>query len=354
MFDNRFLKIPRDSKYNFDKNKFLRLDANERIIPFSNIDYKFIKRSITSYNLQAYPTNRETVVKLIGKREKISINQISITPGADSVLKYVFELISHKKGGVLSVYPTYGMIDVYCKIYKKKHKKIYENELNSFIDKKNYSNISLVYIAYPNSPSGKIIPKNIILNIAKICKQKKILFVIDEAYIEYSKYASLKSLIKKNDNILIIRTYSKFFGLAGLRIGHIMCNKKIIQAINSIRPPHDISNLSLKILEYFLKKKKDTYLNEFYKSKKYIKDYCTQKKLKFFLTEANFFHIFFNKLEIKKILIGLKKNNILAKSNYLNFSNTLYKGPKNTVRITIGSIKQMKFFFNTLNKISNN
>ena len=119
MFNNRFLKIPRDSKYNFDKSKFLRLDANERIIPFSNTDHKFLKKSITNYNLQAYPTNRETVMQLIGKKEKISINQISITPGADSVLKYVFELISHNKGDVLSVYPTYGMIDVYCKIYKK-------------------------------------------------------------------------------------------------------------------------------------------------------------------------------------------------------------------------------------------
>ena len=354
MFNSRFLKIPRDSKYNFDKNKFLRLDANERVVPFSNTDLRLLKRSIANYSLQAYPTNRETVAKLIAKREKISLDQVSITPGADTVLKYVFELISQNNGGVLSVYPTYGMIDVYCKIYKKKHNKIYENDLDSFLLKKNYSNISLVYIAYPNSPSGKIISKDIILNIAKICKQKKILFIIDEAYIEYSKYASLKSLIKKNNNILIIRTYSKFFGLAGLRIGHIMCSKKIIQAINCIRPPHDISNLSLKILEYFLKKKKDTYLSEFYKSKKYINDYCLRKKFNFVLTEANFFHIFFEEIKIQKILVELKKNNILAKSNYLNFSNTLYKGPKNTVRVTIGSIKQMKFFFKTLNKIINN
>ncbi len=353
MFNSRFLKIPRDSKYNFDKNKFLRLDANERIIPFSNIDFRLLKKCITNYSLQAYPTNRETVAKLIAKKEKISIDQVSITPGADSVLKYVFELISHDKGEVLSVYPTYGMIDVYCKIYRKKHNKIYEYNLDSFLIKKNYSNISLVYIAYPNSPSGKIISKNIILNIAKICKEKKILFVIDEAYIEYSKYDSLKDLLKKNNNILIIRTYSKFFGLAGLRIGHIMCSKEIIQAINSIRPPHDISNLSLKILEYFLKKKKDTYLSEFNKSKKYIKDYCLRKKFNFVLTEANFFHIFFDESKIKKVLLGLKKSNILAKSNYLNFSNTLYKGPKNTVRVTIGSVKQMKFFFNTLNKITN-
>ena len=353
MFNKRFFKIKRDSSYNFEKKNFLRLDANERTIPFTSTDLKMIKKSINDYVIQAYPTNRAIVTKLISKKEKVTIEKICVTPGADTVLKYVFELISQDKGNVLSVYPTYGMIDVYCKIYQKKHIKILESNLQDFLIKKNYSNISLVYIAYPNSPSGKIIPKNIILNIAKICKQKKILFVIDEAYIEYSKYSSLKSMINNNNNILIIRTYSKFFGFAGLRIGHIMADKKIIQAINSVRPPHDISNLSLKIIEYFLRKKKDSYLTEYNKSKKYIKNYCELNDLKCILTEANFFHIIFDIKNIKKILLGMKKSGILVKSNYLNFSNTLYKGPKNTIRVSIGSINQMKLFFKNLYKIIN-
>ena len=353
MFDRRFLKIKRDSSYNFEKKIFLRLDANERIIPFSKTDLSAIKKNINDYIIQSYPTNRDTVTRLICKKEKLPIDKICLTPGADTVLKYIFELISKNKGSILSVYPTYGMIDVYCNIYQKKHIKILENNLQKFLIKKNYLNISLVYIAYPNSPSGKIIPKNIILEIANICKQKKILFVIDEAYIEYSKQVSLKDLVKKYNNILIIRTYSKYFGLAGLRIGHVIGAKNIIQAINSVRPPHDISNLSLKILEYFLQKKKDTYLKEFNKSKEYIQNYCEINSLNHILTEGNFFHIIFDIKTIKKILIGMKKNNILIKSNYLNFSNTLYKGPKNTIRVSIGSINQMKFFFKTLNKIIN-
>ena len=351
MFDRSLLKIKRDSKYNFDKSSYLRLDANERVIPFSKKDLNFIKKKIYDSEIQSYPSYRLPVVKIISKKEKVKADQISITPGADTVLKYVFEIISKKKGEVLSIYPTYGMIDIYCKIYKKKHRKVLENNLEKFSNSKTYNNISLVYIAYPNSPSGKIIPKDTILKIAKYSKKKQILFVIDEAYIEYSKFNSLKNLIKKNKNILIIRTYSKFYGLAGLRIGHIMADTKIISAINSVRPPHDISNLSLNILKYFLLKKNDNYLNEINKSKIFIKNYAKKHNIYIYLTEANFFHIFLDKKKILIALDYLKKNKILVKSNYLNFSNFLYKGPTNTIRVSIGSIDQMKLFFKKLQNV---
>lgn len=345
MFEKRLLKIKRDSSYNFDKSKYLRLDANERVIPFSKKDLGAIKKLINDYKLQSYPTNRFPIVKLISKKENIKIDQISITPGADAVLKYVFEIISNLRGNVLSVYPTYGMIDVYCEIYNKRHIKIKESELEEFKNPKNYRNISLVYIANPNSPSGKMIPNKIISKIAKYSKLRNIIFIIDEAYIDYSKYKSLKGMIKKNKNILIIRTYSKFFGLAGLRIGHIMANDKLIYAINSIRPPHDINNISLNILKYFLLKKKDNYINQINKSKNYINNYCKKNNIKIFMTEANFFHIFTEKQKILPVIEYLKKNKILVKSNYLNFSNVAYSGPKNTIRVSIGSTKQMKKFF---------
>ena len=69
MFNSRFLKIKRDSNYNFNKAQYLRLDANERTISFSTKDLKLIKKSISDYNLQAYPTDRETVAKIISKKD---------------------------------------------------------------------------------------------------------------------------------------------------------------------------------------------------------------------------------------------------------------------------------------------
>ena len=351
MFEKRLLKINRDDNYNIDKSKFLRLDANERVIPFSKKDLNFLKKIVNNNILQSYPTYRKPLVDIISKKEKIKNSQISITPGADTVLKYIFEIISNVKGNVLSINPTYGMISVYCKIYNKKHYKINENELEKFNHLNNYKNLSLIYIANPNSPSGKIIPKKIISSITKFSKKKNILFIIDEAYVDYSKSKSLTSLIKNNNNILILKTYSKYFGLAGVRIGYIMANKNLIKAINSVRPPHDISNLGVDILKYFLLKKNDNYLKQISKSKNYIKKYCKKNDIKIYMTEANFFHIFEEKNKILNIVNKLKKNKILVKSNYLNFSNVSYSGPKNTIRVSIGSVEQMKFFFKKFKEI---
>jgi histidinol-phosphate aminotransferase len=351
MFEKRLLKIERLNNYNIDKSKFLRLDANERVIPFSKKDLNFLKKKVNNTNLQSYPTNRQSLVDIISKKEKIKNSQISITPGADTVLKYIFELISNLNGNVLSINPTYGLISIYCKIYNKKNYKINENELEKFNDIINYKNMSLIYIANPNSPSGNVIPKKIISSIVKFSKKKNILFIIDETYIEFSKSKSLTSLIKKHNNILVLKTYSKYFGLAGLRVGCIIANKNLIKATNALRPPHDVSNLGIDILKYFFLKKNYNYLKQIEISKNYIKKYCKKNDIKIYMTEANFFHIFEEENKILYIVNELKKNKILVKSIHLNFSNVFYSGPKDSIRVSIGSLKQMKFFFKNLKRI---
>ena len=83
--------------------------------------------------------------------------------------------------------------------------------------------------------------------------QKKILVVVDEAYIQFSTQNTLTSLVKRFSNLVILKTFSKFPGLAGLRIGYIAANPKFIKVFNTVRPIFDISSLSISIAEYFVK-----------------------------------------------------------------------------------------------------
>ena len=110
MFDRSLLKIKRDSKYNFDKSSYLRLDANERVIPFSKKDLNFIKKKIYDSEIQSYPSYRLPVVKIISKKEKVKADQISITPGADTVLKYVFEAVVTHLRHFLTHSPTHAFL----------------------------------------------------------------------------------------------------------------------------------------------------------------------------------------------------------------------------------------------------
>lgn len=350
MFNNYLQKISRISNYNINREMYLRLDSNERIIPFKKKDMKKLNKFISSDLLQSYPSTKEKLIRLIAKKEKISKKYINLVPGADAGIKYIFDIYSGQKGQLISIYPTYGMIDVYCKTHKFTLKKIYENKINTFLSKKIISKKTLfVYFANPNSPSGKLFSKNIILSILKKARQNKKIMVIDEAYIDFTNQKSFVSEIKKHKNLIVLKTFSKSIGLAGLRIGYMVAHPKVINAINSIRPPHDISYFSVKTAEFFLNKKKlwNDYLTEIKKSKKFVDKQCIKRNLEFINTDANFFHIFFKKKKILYLVKYLKKKKILVSSRYLGN----FKSYSNSLRITYGSISQMSLFFDELDKL---
>lgn len=343
------LNIYREDKFDFDKSKFLRLDANERIIPYSKSELAKIKKIITSDVLQTYPTLRSDLILKISKRLKINKDFVNIMPGIDLVLKYLFEIFTKENGKILSIYPTYGLIDVYAELYNLKIKKIKEDELENFCVLKNYKNISMVYLANPNSPSGLEIPSKIIKKICEITKRKKIIFICDETYIDYSNINSSKELLKTYPNLIVLRTFSKFIGLAGIRLSYILSNKKNIDLINKVRPPHDVSSLSIKIAKSFFNSQiEKKYLSEIQKSINFIIKFCKLKNLRISLKGGNFFHIFFDTDTIKKVSSFLKKKNILVKSSFAKDYGAPYKGYSNSIRVTIGSKKQMIFFFKNL------
>ena len=355
MFNSYLRKISRISNYDIDRSLYLRLDANERTIAFTKKDISRLKKIIQSDILQSYPSAKSKLIKLISKKENLDHKYINIIPGADSGIKYFFDIYSGQKGDILALYPTYGMIDVYCKTHKFNYLKVNEGDYdyNNIINKINNKTL-FVYIANPNSPSGKLLSEKKILQIIRRARTKNKFVLLDEAYIDFSKQISLTNWVKKYSNLVVLKTFSKCIGLAGLRIGYIVANTNANKIINSIRPPHDTSILSIKFAEYFLSDKKiwKNYLDKIKKSKKYIEQSCNVRAIKFINTDTNFFHIFFDKNKIFKIVKYFKKRKILVSSKYLGN----YKAYKNSLRITYGSIGQMKVFFESFDKFlkSNN
>ena len=94
-----------------------------------------------------------------------------------------------------SIFPTYGMIEIYAKIYKYNFYKINFNEnLRNNIKKLSKKKVSFIYIANPNQPSGKYVNKSEILNIIRLAKKKNIFIIVDEAYIDFSGFKSISLL----------------------------------------------------------------------------------------------------------------------------------------------------------------
>ena len=122
---------------------------------------------------------------------------------------------------------------------KENNYKISVYEILKKVSKKNKN----CFLANPNNPTGTYLTKNELLKLRKKLR-KNILLVVDDAYDEYMKkkdYMSGLSIFKKSKNVIILRTFSKIYGLASLRVGWGYGSKEIIDAMNKIRPPFNVN-----------------------------------------------------------------------------------------------------------------
>jgi histidinol-phosphate aminotransferase len=351
MISSHLAKINRTSNYDFlNRFGYSRLDRNERNYPFSKQVLKKLKKTITNYSLQAYPSDKYKLIKKIAVLEKINSKYIEIVPGSDAAIKYIFEIFSFEKNKLASIFPTYGMVNIYSKIYKTTLYKVSSTNENFNANLYFKKKIGWIYIANPNQPDGKIISKENIINILKIADKKNVFVVIDEAYIQFSKQKSLINLVKRFKNLIVLRTFSKFPGLAGIRIGYLAANPKFIEIFNTVRPIFDTSSLSILIAEFFIKNKKIgiNYLKEINKIKEFMVKECKKRKLNFINTETNFFYIKIPGKKIKLVHTSLMKNKILVRSSLLGN----FKFIDNTIRITLGQKKIMIKLFKVLDKIN--
>ena len=184
----------------------------------------------------------------------------------------------------------------------------------------------------------------------KKIKGKKIFLILDETYVDFSKNESLKNLVKKNNNLIIIKSFSKSLGLAGLRLGYMLASPSVLNLIEKIKPLADISSLSVEIASVLLRDKQfqRNYLDEIKKSKELVKKKCRSINLKLIETETNFFHLIFRK-NLNEIYQKLKKNKILVRKNKIRLKNSF----QNTLRITYSDRRNMNYFFKKLKLILN-
>ncbi|MGQ9570039.1 MAG: histidinol-phosphate transaminase [Thermodesulfovibrionales bacterium] len=201
----------------------------------------------------------------------------------------------------------------------------------------------MIFIANPNNPTGTINRKDEFKRFMEKLPDG-ILVISDEAYYEYvtdPDYPDTMEYFRKGRNILILRTFSKIYGLAGLRIGYGIARKDIIQEMNKIRPPFNTNTLAQNSAIYALKDdehiKYSKEINE--KGKEYLYRELKSLKIRYVPTEANFIYI----------LIGRDSNvfyNEMLKQGVIIRS----VGPEE-IRVTIGLPEENERFIKALKKV---
>ena len=343
-FKSHIKKIQRTDYLNYSRLNFIRLDKNEKIDNFDKLLTKNFIKKINSNLLSSYP-EVSSLVSLISKIYKISKKNILLSAGIDGAIKLIIDALTKQGDKAIILEPTFAMTKIYCDVANLKTISIkYDKNLRLDI-KKLLDNIKkkpkIVILSNPNSPTGTVIEEKYIIEILKKTKNLKIPLIIDEAYFEFFG-KSLINHIKKNKNLIVLRTFSKALGLAGLRVGFIASSKKNIDYLKKFKPMYEINSIGIILAKLILKNQKivNNYVKKCFLSKNKLFSFLNQKKIKFKDTKTNFVLIEAKKIK-KKFIKECKRNKVLI-SEKIYFDKY--------IRVTIGPLNKMKVFFNILKR----
>ncbi|QCI21421.1 histidinol-phosphate transaminase [Buchnera aphidicola (Hyadaphis tataricae)] len=171
--------------------------------------------------------------------------QILATRGADEGIELLIKAFCDPgKDSIIYCPPTYDMYKINAKIAGITIKEVpsIKNtwQLDLFNIQLNLKNVKLLYICHPNNPTGNIISKGDLISLLEMTENRA-LIILDEAYIEFIPEKSMIFYLKKYSNLVILRTLSKAFALAGIRCGFILAHKEIIHILNKVISPYPIS-----------------------------------------------------------------------------------------------------------------
>jgi histidinol-phosphate aminotransferase len=337
------LRIPE----NRDLDKGIRLNRNERVENFPKNLLEKIFKQAKNYDLGKYP-DQELIYKHLSKYLKIKKQNILLSSGIDGSIKSIFEIFLKPKDSIACLSPTYAMYNVYSKIFNLNFKPIEYNK-DFKLDKEKItkiikSGIKFLFLPNPNQPIEDNLPLRDLRFFANICKQNKVVMVIDEAYHMFGSETG-SSLVNKFENVIILRTFSKSFGLPSIRLGYIIANEKIIKIFNTFRLSYESNFLTDQVAIYFLKNKKliNDYIAKVKEGRTFIKNELSKINLKVIGGKSNYLLVIFkdehdynniyNKLILKKIYVkGGYKGNL---KNAILFT----CGPKKIMKILLKIIK---------------
>lgn len=223
-------------------NQSIPLDKNELPYEIDKKAKQAIIDELKSKDWNRYPSAYYPELEdLISSYAGVKKENIVIGTGAAQLIEMLFNLFARKE--LVIAHPSFSLFEFLCKAYGIQYKRWeLDKEMNYNLDLlPQIKRHSVVVLASPNNPTGTIIQEELLHNLLN--QHQDSLFVVDEVYSEFSD-KTLEGLIEKYPNLILIRSFSKAFGLAGARIGHLICPKEITKQLKKIVLPFVLNHFS--------------------------------------------------------------------------------------------------------------
>ena len=318
----------------------------------SDADYVFLDANENPFNtgINRYPDPHQVELKkVLSEIKKVNPNQILVGNGSDEVLDLLVRAFCNPgKDEIITLPPTYGMYSVLAKLNDVKINEVllskeFQPDIEA-ISKEVNENTKMLFLCSPNNPTGNTFNKK---SIEVLLENFDGIVVIDEAYIDFAQNKSWIRRLDEYQNLVVIQTLSKAYGLAGIRVGLCYASEEIIHVLINIKPPYNVNTSSQKKA---LKRLKDldSVKEEIRKVKKSrqklidkLKDISIIEKV--YPTEANFVLVkvkdstkIYNQLIEKKIIVRNRNTQPLC---------------ENTLRFTVGTKRENKLLIQALKEL---
>jgi histidinol-phosphate aminotransferase len=220
----------------------IKLNTNENPYPPSpEVERALITMNPSRLRLYPDPLSNKLREKIAGMHG-CKISQVFACNGSDEVLALCTRAFVENSGSIGYFVPSYSLYPVLAKIRDVKEKPVELTEDFRWRMPKNYK-CSLFFLTCPNAPTGILYPKN---EISAFCRNFPGVVVIDEAYVDFSKENCMNLALTLN-NVLVIRTVSKSFSLAGMRVGYAVGPERLIEALFKIKDSYNLDRVSQEV-----------------------------------------------------------------------------------------------------------
>lgn len=312
----------------------LRLDFNENTLaPSPRVQAALAK--VTAESLTRYP-EREHVERRVATHFGLAPEAVLLTNGVDEAIHLVCETYLEPQDEVIVVTPTFSMYRLYAEATGATVRSIQSDSTLRFPVENVRQSIRpetrLIMIASPNNPTGAVVESDVLLELAASAPQAALM--VDEAYYHFHGESVLKETSTVT-NLLVARTFSKAYGLAGLRIGLLAGHPDAMRFVRKVSSPYNVNSIALECLPEALADEAyiEWYADQVHQSRSLAEARLKNLHIPYWRSHANF--ILMNIGGLHKALVeAMRRRGVLVRDRSAD------PGCDGCVRITLGTLQQ--------------
>lgn len=338
-------------EFGIDGKDVVKLASNENPNGTSPKVQKAVIDNI--HKMYLYPDDSMYELKNeLANRFEVDSDNVIVGVGSDQIIDFISRAILNESSKILTTSASFAMYDISANILGSKivKTKSFRHEVDEILELYRKENPDIVYLCTPNNPTGDAMSRKNVLSVINAIDSNTFI-VVDGAYMEYAKFKDERYAIEPKDllqypNVIYLGTLSKAYGLAGMRVGYGTGNIEFINQLYKIRPPFNISTLSM-IAGIEALKDEEFVANSIkinFEEMKRYELFAQENGLEYIESCTNFITYIFDELNSTDITNLLLRKGIIVRDLMPSYQ-------MNAIRVTIGTTIQNSKFFEEFTQI---